>query len=137
MMIEQMPAVISILEEARIKILTMTGARVKLEITEYPAATKTTEMLDFIGEMVAQEFQIPWRVIQSKKRNRRTGLVEAKHSFMFIAHKIMRYSCTTTGKHIGRDHSTILHACEKIEGFYKVGDPVTEKIDAIIKKLPL
>ena len=35
----------------------------------------------------------------------------------------------------GKDHTTVMHACNKIEGMYKDDDPLVEDIENIRKRI--
>jgi chromosomal replication initiation ATPase DnaA len=64
-----------------------------------------------------------------------TKLNDAKHTFMYIAHRHLKYTCEQIAKMCNRHHATVLSACKKIDGFYQVGDDVISKIEAIKTKL--
>jgi len=50
-------------------------------------------------------------------KSRKQHLVAARQMCMFISHELTSLSLAKIGKHFGnRDHSTVLHACNKIRG---------------------
>jgi chromosomal replication initiator protein len=55
---------------------------------------------------------------------------------MYIARELTEYSTTEVGAEFGgRDHTTVMHACQKIEDRMKI-DPTLEPIlQALVKKI--
>jgi chromosomal replication initiator protein len=64
-------------------------------------------------ETVAKSFQLSPQDIKSRKRDKETAL--ARQVAMYLLRESGNYSLAQIGKELGnRDHSTVLHACEKI-----------------------
>ena len=136
MEINQMPIVQQILNDAREKIFSITNANVKIHVEEINDDTKSF-LLEELSVIVSVTFNVSWQEIKGKKRTTSNNAVDARHTFMYVAHKILGYSCIRVGKFIGnREYSTVLYACKKIKDWYKVGDPIIKTIDLIIKRIP-
>ena len=63
---------------------------------------------------------------------RERHLTMVRHCLMWTLRNKNRVSLKVIGKMFGRDHTTILHACEKVEGYLKYNDdmymPIHESI---------
>jgi len=67
-----------------------------------------------IAERVGRHFQVDPRVLQSKQRSR--GMLVARQVAMTLARRLTPLSLEQIGAYFGgRDHSTVLHACRKVE----------------------
>lgn len=133
--IEKMPVVKTVIDKAREDITKLIGVHVVITVEELPL-DKSFEQLEMIANLVCEEFKVRWKDVTGKKRHSHNGLVDARHSFMYISHKVMGFFSTAVGEYIGgKDHTTVLHACKKIEGFIEVGDPICEKINRILEKI--
>jgi chromosomal replication initiator protein len=77
-------------------------------------ATKDiTTSTNLIIEVVAKSFQLSPGDLKSGKRDKETVL--ARHMAMYLIRQETNCSLAHIGKELGgRDHSTVLHACEKI-----------------------
>ncbi|MBI2854034.1 MAG: chromosomal replication initiator protein DnaA [Chloroflexi bacterium] len=66
-------------------------------------------------ESVCAFFEIPMDALKSKRRDARTAL--ARQVAMYLIRDELHMPLAEIGVNLGgRDHSTVLHACEKIEG---------------------
>ncbi len=66
-----------------------------------------------VAQIVARYTQIPQKQIYSKSRCH--PVVQARGIAMYLARTVGGYSLRAIGKHFGgRDHSTVVHACDKI-----------------------
>jgi chromosomal replication initiator protein len=67
-----------------------------------------------IAERVSRHFQVQPSVLQSKRRSR--GTLAARQVAMALARRLTPLSLEQIGAYFGgRDHSTVLHACRKVE----------------------
>jgi len=79
--------------------------------TEADAATPTVER---IAERVSGYYQLEPRQLQSRRRYRNALL--PRQVGMYLARQLTRLSLDQIGAYFGgRDHSTVLHACRKVE----------------------
>lgn len=97
------------------------------------AAPRSISMAEII-HAVSSEFDIRVTDLQSKKRSQSIAL--PRQICMYLGRQLTRHSLEEIGGHLGgRDHSTVLHACSKIEDIYKT-DPVLQgRIDIVARKL--
>jgi chromosomal replication initiator protein len=67
-----------------------------------------------IAQSVGEYFQIEPTLLQSRKRSR--GVLWPRQVSMYLARKLTSLSLEQIGAYFGgRDHSTVLHACRKVE----------------------
>jgi chromosomal replication initiator protein len=67
-----------------------------------------------IAEQVGRHFQVDPRVLQSRQRSR--GALVPRQIAMALARRLTALSLEQIGAYFGgRDHSTVLHACRKVE----------------------
>ena len=76
-------------------------------------AEKKVITVEYIQEVVANHYNISPEQIRSKKRTH--NITYPRQIAMYLCRKIMDVSATDTGKMFGgRDHSTVIHGCDKI-----------------------
>lgn len=86
--------------------------------------------VDSIIRMVADFFKLSLSDLKGKKRSKNIAL--ARQVAMFVIREVTEYSTTEIGVEFGgRDHTTVMHSCQKIEQMVKF-DP---SFDASIQKL--
>lgn len=77
-------------------------------------AETTRPTVERIAERVGKQFQVDPRQMQSSQRHRRTLL--PRQVSMYLARQLTGLSLGEIGKYFGgRDHSTVLHACQKVD----------------------
>ncbi len=70
--------------------------------------------IELIQKKVAQYFDI--RLSDMKAKRRTKAIAYPRQIAMFLSRELTDYSLPEIGEHFGgRDHSTVLHACEKIQ----------------------
>ena len=70
--------------------------------------------IDSIQKNVAKYFNIPQIELKSKKRNR--SILLPRHIAMYLSRRLTKVSLPDIGRDFGgKDHTTIIHACNKIE----------------------
>ena len=86
----------------------------------------TNVSLDIIQKRVAEYFNLSH--IDLKGRKRTKAIAFPRQIAMYIARELTEYSTTEIGSEFGgRDHTTVMHAIQKIEGSLK-SDPTLEPI---------
>ncbi|MCE5256252.1 MAG: chromosomal replication initiator protein DnaA [Spirochaetaceae bacterium] len=86
--------------------------------------------VDSIIRMVADNYKLSLSDLKGKKRSKNIAL--ARQVAMFVIREVTEYSTTEIGVEFGgRDHTTVMHSCQKIEQMAKF-DP---SFDAEIQKL--
>ena len=77
-------------------------------------ADRPAVTMEFIRHTVAAHFKISIEEMHGKKRMQRVVL--PRQIAMYLCRKIMDVSVLDIGKFFERDHSTVIHACNKISG---------------------
>jgi chromosomal replication initiator protein len=92
--------------------------------------------IDQIQKIVCDFFDIPVDLLRAKTR--RQEIVVARQTAMFLAKDLTNSSLKTIGLHFGgRDHSTVIHACQAVEEFIKTDPTYKQHIDQIRRKIDL
>jgi chromosomal replication initiator protein len=112
-----------------------TGQEIDLELAQtaldgqIEAALKHISISD-IAEVVTKHFDVRLADLQSKKRSQ--SITEPRQICMYLARNLTRHSLEEIGGHLGgRDHTTVMHACSKINQA-RDDDP---KMDALLNEL--
>jgi len=83
-----------------------------------------------IIDVVSRHFDVRLANLQSKKRSQ--SITEPRQICMYLARNLTKHSLEEIGGHLGgRDHTTVMHACSKIEQA-KNSDP---KMHALLSEL--
>jgi len=111
------------------------GEQITLELAQraldgqIQSASKQISITDII-EVVNRHFGVRLADLQSKKRSQSVTL--PRQICMYLARNLTKHSLEEIGGHLGgRDHTTVMHACSKIEHF-KNSDP---KMHALLSEL--
>ena len=74
--------------------------------------TRNISITDIIS-VVTKHFNVRLADLQSKKRSQ--SITEPRQICMYLARELTRHSLEEIGGHLGgRDHTTVMHACDKI-----------------------
>lgn len=86
--------------------------------------------VDDILEYVCEHYHVNTEEVSGKSRKR--NLVVARQVSMYLAQKYTKMPASRIGKLIaGRDHSTVIHSCEKVEERMKVDSSFCDEITSI------
>ncbi len=89
---------------------------------------------ELILNIVSEHFNVSTQDILSSKR--KADIVLARQIVMYLCREMTEMSLQGIGEYIGnRDHTTVIHGCDKIKKDYKNNEMTRNKIDIIIKKL--
>jgi chromosomal replication initiator protein len=92
--------------------------------------------IDQIQKFVCDFYDIPVDLLRAKTR--RQEVVIARQTAMFLAKDMTNLSLKTIGLHFGgRDHSTVIHACQAVEEFLKSDNNYKLNFDQIRRKIEL
>jgi chromosomal replication initiator protein len=92
--------------------------------------------IDQIQKFVCDFYDIPVDLLRAKTR--RQEVVIARQTAMFLAKDMTNLSLKTIGLHFGgRDHSTVIHACQAVEEFLKSDSAYKLHFDQIRRKIEL
>jgi len=112
-----------------------TGQPIDLELVQtalegqIKASVRHISIIDII-EVVTSYFGVRLADLQSKKRSQ--SIAEPRQICMYLARNLTRHSLGEIGGHLGgRDHTTVMHACGKIN-HAKETDP---KMNALLNEL--
>ena len=90
--------------------------------------------INLVVNTVAEVLSVSPEDIMGKERSK--SIAEARHISMYLIRNLMELSFQTIGKAFGgKDHSTVVHACEKIEEIQKTDRDVQIKINNIRNKI--
>lgn len=113
--------------------LTLSFAEESLRDVIYPNKAREITLTLIINE-VCTYFNVKPEDVISKKRN--SEYVLPRQVAMYLCHILTESSYAIIGKALGKkDHTTVLHGCNKIEDELKVNEELQNKIDAILKKI--
>lgn len=117
------------------------GREISLKMAEdmfkeiYNNVKKNVEIID-IQKATCELFNINISLIKSKKRDR--GIIVPRQVAMYLCKKLTNCSLADIGKKFGgKDHSTVIHSCKKIEEKIKEDTELTSYIKEIEKNLEL
>ncbi len=86
--------------------------------------------IETIQRVVADYFNLSYFELRGKKRTRTIAF--PRQIAMYISRKMTDYSTTEIGYEFGgRDHTTVMHACQRIEGQFQIDSTM----DNVIQKL--
>lgn len=89
---------------------------------------------DYIIDTVCEHFHISVNDLKGKKRN--ADIVLPRQIAMYLCREMTQTQYNEIGAMIGgRDHSTVIHGCDKIEYEIKHTESVRKTVDILLKKL--
>ena len=87
-----------------------------------------------IERVVADYYKLKSTLLRSKKRNKE--IAHARHVAMYLARTLTNASLPQIGKNFGdRDHTSVLHACNKIKSMVSDDWRFKEEVEQIIRVL--
>jgi chromosomal replication initiator protein len=90
--------------------------------------------IENIQKVVAEYYRIPLRELTGKKRNR--SYARPRQVAMSLARELTSHSYPEIGQAFdGRDHSTVIHACEKIDDLKKSDPNMAEDYNNLLRLL--
>lgn len=90
--------------------------------------------IDFIQRCIAEEFGVSLHDLKTKRRNK--NIVLPRQVAMYIGRKLTDLSLPEIGDYFGgKDHTTVLHACNKIKGEIEDNAELRNKIERIIQTI--
>jgi chromosomal replication initiator protein len=88
--------------------------------------------METIQRVVAEEFHLSLNDLKGKKKTQ--NIVYPRQLAMFIIREITEYTTTEIGQAFGgRDHTTVMHACQKIEERIKAEPSMDSTIQSLIR----
>jgi chromosomal replication initiator protein len=87
-----------------------------------------------IERVVADHYKLKGALLRSKKRNKE--IAHARHVAMYLARTLTSASLPQIGKNFGdRDHTSVLHACNKIRSMVEDDWRFKEEVEQLIRVL--
>ena len=87
-----------------------------------------------IERVVADRYKLKGALLRSKKRNK--DIAHARHVAMYLVRTLTNASLPQIGKSFGdRDHTSVLHACNKIKGMVEDDWRFKEEVEQLIRVL--
>jgi len=112
--------------------ITLELARTALE-GQVESVAKHISITDII-EVVTGHFDVRLADLQSKKRSQ--SVTEPRQICMYLARNLTKHSLEEIGGHLGgRDHTTVMHACGKIEQLQKSEPKMRALLDHLTKQV--
>jgi chromosomal replication initiator protein len=108
---------------------------VQQQLKDVFASSKQANMsIDIIQKVTANYFSLLSSDLKGKKRSQ--NIVLPRQLSMYIAREITEFSTTEIGQSFGgRDHTTVIHSCQKIEEKKKVDPTIDTTIQTIIRMI--
>jgi len=90
--------------------------------------------IQLIQKHTAEYFNLKPSILLSKKRAR--NIVTARHIAMYLSKELTDYSLTAIGDSFGgKDHTTVIHSCNKIKEQLKNDKKLKYNIDRLISQI--
>ncbi|MDR1747838.1 MAG: chromosomal replication initiator protein DnaA [Spirochaetaceae bacterium] len=115
------------------KSVTLDVARQQLRDT-FNSPKDISISIEMIQKVVSNYFNISYQDMKGKKRTR--AIAFPRQIAMYIAREITEYSTTELGMEFGgRDHTTVMHACQKIDERLKSDSTLEPMLRTLIHKI--
>ena len=120
-------------------VATTTGQEIDLELAQtalegqIEATSKHISITDIAG-VVTSHFDVRLADMQSKKRSQ--SITEPRQICMYLARNLTRHSLEEIGGHLGgRDHTTVMHACSKINQAKDIDPKMSALLNDLTKQI--
>jgi chromosomal replication initiator protein len=120
-------------------VATTTGSEIDLELAQtalegqIKASARHISITDIIG-VVTNHFDVRLADLQSKKRSQ--SITEPRQICMFLARNLTNHSLEEIGGHLGgRDHTTVMHACNKISQVKDTDPKMNSLLNDLTRKI--
>jgi chromosomal replication initiator protein len=115
------------------KNITLEIARQQLkDFFAQPAQKNIT--IELIQKIVSDYFGLSYKDLRGKRRTKAVAF--PRQVAMYISRELTEYSTTEVGAEFGgRDHTTVMHACQKIEDRKKLDPNIEPTLQALLKRI--
>lgn len=97
---------------------------------------RVTLTIEQIQQIVCESFGIQPDLVRAKTRKRE--IVQARQVAMYFCKQLTQHSLKSIGLHFGgRDHSTVIHACQSVENLMETDPKFREMIEELRHKISL
>jgi chromosomal replication initiator protein len=129
-------SLISILAKASLNNLEITVDLAKEVLRNLAVSRKTAVTVQDIQKAVANFFDVSEESLRAKTRKQE--IVLARQTAMYLTKELTRLPLKTVGSHFGgRDHSTVIYACQVITDLLANDERFRQKYDTIKKKIEM
>ena len=93
-----------------------------------------TVTIELIQKVVSDYFGLSYKDLRGKRRTKAVAF--PRQVAMYLSRELTEYSTTEVGAEFGgRDHTTVMHACQKIEDRQKLDPNLEPTLQALIKRI--
>jgi chromosomal replication initiator protein len=90
--------------------------------------------IELIQKIVGDYFGLSYKDLRGKRRTKAVAF--PRQVAMYLSRELTEYSTTEVGAEFGgRDHTTVMHACQKIEDRMKLDPNLEPTVQALVKKI--
>jgi chromosomal replication initiator protein len=90
--------------------------------------------IELIQKVVSDYFGLSYKDLRGKRRTKAVAF--PRQVAMYISRELTEYSTTEVGAEFGgRDHTTVMHACQKIEDRKKLDPNLEPTLQALLKRI--
>jgi len=90
--------------------------------------------IELIQKIVSDYFGLSYKDLRGKRRTKAVAF--PRQVSMYLSRELTEYSTTEVGAEFGgRDHTTVMHACQKIEDRMKLDPNLEPTLQALVKKI--
>jgi chromosomal replication initiator protein len=90
--------------------------------------------IELIQKIVSEYFGLSYKDLRGKRRTK--AIAFPRQVAMYISRELTEYSTTEVGAEFGgRDHTTVMHACQKIEDRMKLDPNIEPTLQSLVKRI--
>jgi chromosomal replication initiator protein len=89
--------------------------------------------VDRIQEVVSAHFRVPLQLMMSNKRSKDVAM--ARQVAMYLSRELTKSSLPDIGRQFHKDHTTVIHGCEKIKRLMDSDELFKSEIDQLVSRL--
>jgi chromosomal replication initiator protein len=90
--------------------------------------------IELIQKIVSDYFGLSYKDLRGKRRTKAVAF--PRQVAMYISRELTEYSTTEVGAEFGgRDHTTVMHACQKIEDRMKLDPNIEPTLQTLLKRI--
>jgi chromosomal replication initiator protein len=90
--------------------------------------------IELIQKIVSEYFGLSYKDLRGKRRTKAVAF--PRQVAMYLSRELTEYSTTEVGGEFGgRDHTTVMHACQKIEDRMKLDPNIEPTLHSLVKKI--
>lgn len=129
-------AMVSLLAQSTLNKKDIDLALAKSMLKNFVKNTHKEITMEHIQNLVCEYFEVPVEMVKSKVRKRE--IVQARQISMYLAKNLTKSSLKTIGNFFGgRDHSTVIYACQTVEDLIETDKKFKSYVQDIQKKLKM